>query len=81
MAIINGSTRPSQAGGVTQRGPSLAASLSRAFDRLILALAVAAPLDDAAGLDLEYAEAMVEVFDEWLAVKGLRERHSHRSRP
>jgi hypothetical protein len=43
--------------------------LSKVIDRLVLGLAVAGPPDGAA-LDLDYAEAMVEVYDDWFALRG-----------
>jgi hypothetical protein len=71
-AVINTATLLLPSDTATQRVHGVAAWLCLAIDRLILALAVAERLDNAAALDLEYAEAMVEVFDEWLADKGLR---------
>jgi hypothetical protein len=47
------------------------AKLGRALDRLLLGLAVMTPPDNT-GLNMAYAEAMVEVFDEWFALNGLR---------
>jgi hypothetical protein len=40
------------------------------IDRLILALAIASPMDGPETFDLGYAEAMVMVFDVWLERKS-----------
>jgi hypothetical protein len=72
LAQLHTFTSPFTTPAAAAPGQSLSARLSAAIDRLILGLAIMAPPDSVV-LNMAYAEAMVDVFDEWFALNGLKD--------